>query len=628
MKRICVLCLIVSVFNGFQPLFSQTVSRNIRTKEYSELQARISRGWNTWYNNSVASHVLLPQGFSINLCLTKTGNEYLKNIIKTSKAMKRPEQVALGLRSDDGSYTSMNLKYKDADINIESASDGTDLFLLITPLAPTKENLVVEAGLLWNKPGIIGREGNTLTGRFQDKEIIVRTTSQIIPNGYDLTTSPNFCVSLKIVTGIYTGKPLPLDSIKHIISLAREKEQKRMEHYGELAESFKAMQTTLSWNTIYDGPNQRVITPAARYWSHTAGGFALFDWDQYLASLMFSVFNKELAYCNAVEITKSIMPMGCIPNYITPAGSSWDRSQPPDGSVVILELYKKFQDKWLLEEVYDELKSWNRWWPKNRDKNGFLAWGSNNVPDSLPGLISKNDLQAAMYESGLDNSPMYDGIPFNKEKNIMELADVGLMSFYIADCNALAEIAAVLGMKKDAAEFRDRAKKYTANLNLLWDEGKGIYLNKRLDTGEKSYRISPTNFYPMLVKACSQKQAERMINEHYFNPQEFYGEFVIPSIARNDTAFKDNDYWRGRIWAPMNFLVYLGMRNYDLPAAKADLVEKSKNLLMKSWLKDGAVYENYNAETGHGDDVPNAEPFYHWGALLAFISYMELVDPQ
>jgi putative isomerase len=114
-----------------------------------------------------------------------------------------------------------------------------------------------------------------------------------------------------------------------------------------------------------------------------------------------------------------------------------------------------------------------------------------------------------------------------------------------------------------------------------------------------------------------------MIKEHFYNPGEFWGEFIMPSIARNDTAYKDNIYWRGRIWAPLNFLVYLGMRNYDLPNAKRDLVEKSKNLLLKSWQGERHVYENYNADNGRGDDSKMSDKFYHWGALLGFISLME-----
>ena len=227
--------------------------------------------------------------------------------------------------------------------------------------------------------------------------------------------------------------------------------------------------------------------------------------------------------------------------------TSWDRSQPPIGSTVILNIYKRYPEKWFLTEVYDELLRWNRWWPKNRDVSGYLCWGSQLVADTLPTFCQAHNLQAAKFESGLDNSPMYDSVPFNPQTNTMELADVGLMSIYIADCNSLADIADILGKSGDAAELRKRSLSYTHTLGSMWDDKAGIFLNLRLDTKQKSYRLSPTNFYPMLAKACSQAQAARMIKEHYYNPAEFYGEYVLPSIARNDPAFKDNDYWRGRI---------------------------------------------------------------------------------
>jgi len=73
----------------------------------------------------------------------------------------------------------------------------------------------------------------------------------------------------------------------------------------------------------------------------------------------------------------------------------------------------------------------------------------------------------------------------------------------------------------------------------------------------------------------------------------------------------------------MNFLVYLGLRNYDLPEARADLATRSARLLMKSWQSDHAVYENYNANTGAGNDVRSSDAYYHWGALLGVIQLLE-----
>ena len=206
---------------------------------------------------------------------------------------------------------------------------------------------------------------------------------------------------------------------------------------------------------------------------------------------------------------------------------------------------------------------------------------------------------------------------------MMLLNDAGLCGLYVMDCNLLAKIANELGYKKDAKELRNRANTYSKNMGKLWDDSNGLYYNRHTNTGFLNPRISPTNFYPMLANIPTQQQVRRMMDEHFLNPEEFWGEWIIPATPRNDPAFKDNTYWRGRIWAPLNFLVYLGMRNYDVHTERKALSEKSRKLLLKSWESNGYIFENYNSETGVGDDVRNSDKFYHWGALLGFITLIE-----
>jgi putative isomerase len=381
------------------------------------------------------------------------------------------------------------------------------------------------------------------------------------------------------------------------------------------------MRNLLGWNIIYDAFNKRSITPVSRMWSENWGGYILFDWDTYFTSAMFALDDKYNAYSNAIAITKSITPGGFIPNYTAAMEnkSSFDRSQPPVGSMVCKLIYEKYQDKWFLSEVYENLLTWNRWWDKSRNNNGFLSWGS----DPLEKGTDNNNKQAAMYESGLDNSPLFDEAVFNQKTHLLELASVDLMSLYIADCKALAFISGELGHDNDKAELLDRAAKYSLKLTELWDEKSGIYRDKNLVTNEFSKHLAPCNFYPLLSGVPSQQQAERMINEHLMNPKEFFGDFMLPSIARNDPAFPDNEYWRGRIWAPMNFLVYLGLRNYNLPEARKMLAQKSLDLLLKEWIENQRVYENYNSVKGVGGDVTSSDSFYSWGGLLALIPLME-----
>jgi neutral trehalase len=259
---------------------------------------------------------------------------------------------------------------------------------------------------------------------------------------------------------------------------------------------------------------------------------------------------------------------------------------------------------------------------------GYLVWGSDseNQPGN-PNDATRGTLQAAKYESGLDNSPMYDDATYDAATHQMQFADVGLISLYIADCDALAEIADALGKSDDSKELRQRGERYRESLGKMWDQTRGIFLNRDLHSAAVSARLSPTSFYPLLAKAATPAQAARMIQEHMLNPNEFWGDWILPSIARDDPAYKDQDYWRGRVWAPMNYLVYLGLRNYPQLAIRKEFARRSMELFEKGWNANGHVYENYNAITGAGDDVSSSERFYHWGALLALIEFMEQAEP-
>jgi hypothetical protein len=73
----------------------------------------------------------------------------------------------------------------------------------------------------------------------------------------------------------------------------------------------------------------------------------------------------------------------------------------------------------------------------------------------------------------------------------------------------------------------------------------------------------------------------------------------------------------------VNYLVYLGLINYDDAEIRKEFAQKSYDLFLKEWSEKGHVHENYNAITGAGDDVHNSDRFYHWGALLAYVEYME-----
>lgn len=598
---------------------------------YETVQRSIAKGWNTWDVRSVLTHVFLPNALALDITLEDKNGQKATRFRIGDRGADAPLLHPYA-HTPDGKYTKVGVSWHGADFIVESSAEGQSNYIVITPVSnPNKVKVAVEPKGIWKRgssvsvdslrfrlsaphdeivlPGIVlGNHSSTRRNR-----IIMEGTEAVVIN----------------CNGDNLAKSEIIEHVKKIGNSISSTDQKK---YGKHYESYNAMATALCWNNIYDPSIRKVITPVSRIWSsdwfgsNDFGGFTLFCWDTYLASMMLAVIDKNLAYANAVEMTESLTEEGFIPNcYYSNGFKSRDRSQPPLGSLAILTLYKQYGEKWLLSLTYDNLWKWNNWWVNNRTYDGLICPGSSPY-DKVTYFRSEyeqNNKYASNLETGLDNSPMYDGVDFDRNRHMMLLQDVGLTSLFIMDCDNLAQIAKELGRNDDVAILQARAEKYRSALQTLWNEKACIYNNRSLKDDSFNNRLSPTLFYPMLAKAPTIEQVNAMVEKHLLNTEEFWGEYIIPSISRNDSAFKDNDYWRGRIWAPLNFLVYLGLRNYDLSEVRKLFSDKSENLLLKSWLGNGYIFENYNATTGKGDDTIRSDKFYHWGALLGYIALIE-----
>jgi putative isomerase len=597
--------------------------------EYDQVQRRLTTGWNTWNSNSVLSEVLAPQGLSVTIGfhqLALFSQEYLRLAQPTGRAAN-PSPVVLHSRAVDGSYTDLILNWQGLRARVETAVLDSDLYLLISPIkTPEKAPIAdIEVGLLWNRPGTVQISGDDIVAALPDQEVRLFPVGTKAEDRMIQADGPYWAFSTADPIAVSSGRRRTMPEIERVIAKARGDLRKSGSWKGIDQDTVEAVRSAIGWDTVYDPIHDRAISPVSRSWDVGWGGYILFEWDTFFAGYQAGFFSRDLAYANVIEELREATAEGFVPNYSGARGiKSIDRSQPPVASLVVAALYRRFHDRWFLEATFPRLLLWNRWWNDHRQVDGYLVWGSDPTDESHRRDDPEVDsLQAAKYESGLDNSPMFDEAHYDGKSHKMRQADVGLMGLYVADCDYLAEIASWLGRTQDADELSKRAMAYRSKLNSLWDPGRGIYLNKNLDTGEFNPRLSPTNFYPLLAKAPTEEQAQRMAREHLRNPAEFWGDWVMPSTPRNDPAFKDNNYWRGRIWAPMNFLVYLGLRNYKLAEVQRDFAAKSEALLLKEWRSKGHIHENYNATTGDGDDVTSSDPFYHWGALLGSISLIE-----
>ena len=151
----------------------------------------------------------------------------------------------------------------------------------------------------------------------------------------------------------------------------------------------------------------------------------LFDWDNTFAALMLTLDagNKELGYSALIQVVDSKTGDGFIPNWATPQMKrTW--SQPPIAGKVLSLMYKRYGDKWLVELLFDSLLDWNNWFYRQRrlpPLNITCLGGPTNAHPS--------GMQAGRWESGMDNSPMYDDWtddfkPSANGDGLMQLYDV------------------------------------------------------------------------------------------------------------------------------------------------------------------------------------------------------------
>jgi putative isomerase len=395
------------------------------------------------------------------------------------------------------------------------------------------------------------------------------------------------------------------------------------EHHGRLEGALAAVRDVIAWNTVFDERNARPYTAISRNWNlRKFGGFGVWLNDQQYAAYLTALLDGEGGRENLAAALANAAPDGNLSALIT-ANDRWvDRSQLPLGAFLLWLMYLRTRARPLLDLAFATLARNHSWWRERRDpgRSGLVSFGTSDVGAGL----YKGTHFGARNESSMDNSPIHDEAEYDPATRTLTTIDVGLNSLLALDAEFLGLIAAELGHDRAALAYGAEAAELARRIcEDLWDEERSIFAN-RLRSGPFVRSVAPTSFYPLLCGAASPEQSEALMR-HYDDPQKFGGRWLLPGSARDDPASRDNVYWRGRIWPPLNFLVWHGLKRAGLDGRATNLAEASHALFQRSWA-DRLCPENYNAETGEALDQPDTEGFYTWGALLPALAAAEIMD--
>jgi glycogen debranching enzyme len=317
----------------------------------------------------------------------------------------------------------------------------------------------------------------------------------------------------------------------------------------------------------------------------------LWLWDSAMHALAYRHVDPELARNQIRAMLACQLPDGMLPDAVYDEGviAEIDHpiraevTKPPILAWAALKLHETDPDLDFLQEIYVPLVRWNAWWFSMND-------------DDVDGLAQYNH----PYSSGLDDNPLWDyGMP-------VESPD--LNTYLCVQMGSLALMAELLGMDAEGAMWRRRAAAIVRRMiQDFWDEEAGLF--RALHDEQPVPVITPFNLYPLWTGQLPDAIRGRLI-AHLTNPEEFWGEHVIPSVARNDPHFDPEMMWRGPVWVNINYFFIEALRQVGEETLAHALLEKTLDLVMRQ----PSIYEYYNAHSGQ--PPATAADIFGWTAAV------------
>lgn len=398
-------------------------------------------------------------------------------------------------------------------------------------------------------------------------------------------------------------------------------EKRRPKAQGPSGDILAAIANNMNNSRLYGSDNKMVAISVSRTFGvNSPNGFPYFCWDSFLSALLSSLDNPEMGRQTVRAILSGQTSEGLVPNFCHWNGeSSRDRSQPPVGAMCVWKMNQRWPDVDFLREVYPNLALWHAWWMKARNakNDGLLEWGSGT-----------GTLESAQDETGWDDTPHFEGVTgVRMVGDTMNAYAVDLCSLWAMDAHYLELIANAIEKPEDAKRYQQEENGMNDRINAtLWNEKLGIYCSRFWDKddgtpGDFLTRLTPANFYPLISGAPDASRAQRVLAV-MTDPTQFWGEWILPTVSRRDPSFLGQDYWRGTIWGPTNYLVFQGVKRYATPEVVASFAQKSVHLFMDNWLANGYCGENFLSIDGSVGGNRN----YTWGALMCLIGIEAIVD--
>lgn len=426
----------------------------------------------------------------------------------------------------------------------------------------------------------------------------------------------------------------------------------------------KAMETLITnWKSPAGKYKHSGLTPSMSYvwfngvwgwdtWKNAAG-LAEFD-PQVAADGIRCMFDYQIQEDDPVRPQDAGTIFDC---FTYKEGSeNFRNSKPPLAAWGVWKVYQEGGDKAFLEEMYPKLTAYHDWWYTNRDtdQNGVAEYGGmvdnahyqkdedgNILKDEndKPLLNVENIIEAAAWESGMDNATRFDqegngpddiGVLVYENKNAegevvgysLNQESVDLNAMLYAEKGFLKSIAEELGKTEDAAKYEEEAAVLADYINTnMWDEETGFYYDLQINEDGSEKKIltnrgkGTEGWLPLWAKLAPADRAEK-VKDNMMDEGKFNLRVPMPTASFDNDKFNPYRYWRGPVWLDQALYGVEALQNYGYEEEATELAYKLFDGA-EGLLGDAPIHENYNPVTGEGLHTKN----FSWSAAAYYMLY-------
>ena len=304
-----------------------------------------------------------------------------------------------------------------------------------------------------------------------------------------------------------------------------------------------------------------------------------FYWDSYFTILgLIDTGHGDLARAVVDDLCYLYDTMGLIP--ARNARSSMGRTQPPYLTRMAWEVYEEAgaaDDRWMSHVMTVAQNEYERVW--NAGQRAVPELGLNRY---RPRFFAR---QLTVYESGWDQSTRFA----HKGKNLVPVDLNAQLYQYEADLHNWTQLHA-----PDAAAFwlERMNQRREAITKYLWDEETGFFYDYNLAAKRKEWFKTLAGFFPLWCGAATQEQAARC-REHLKAFEYDFGLATTEPVAWKGRQW---DYPNG--WAPLHYIVIMGLRRYGFHEDAYRLTRKWLNLCEELFKTTGQLWEKYDVVHG------------------------------